>query len=526
MTLDAERSRRITAPDRAGAQPGPGRERLAVLLVLCGTGFLLTEDVSLHSIAVPTLLQQLGDRPNLHIAQWSPKVYMLAFAALLMAGGTLSDRFGAKRFLVGGYLLYLAGAVVHLALPSTALPLALARVVMGAAVALIIPATLSILSAVSGSALQRARAITLWAGCCAAGVTVVPLVTGLLLNNVLWPKVMAAIGITAVALLIGVIALVPKVPADPDSECDWPSTITITFGTGLVAFALMQAPDWGWLAPWVAGPMTAGIVLCVVSAIIRCGGQLPYDCLIAADARLRPAMFALAVGVSALCGTVFLAVQYLQAVRGHAPIVAGTLIFLPSCAATVLGAKLGSLVQRSYGVTAALTIGLTAILDGLAIGLTADAAGDLGSIVMMVTVASVGFGMVMSVGLDLMSAALPLSNYGTAWAATETMVQIGGLLGLALVGSLVDRGYHDRLRLPSALITAEGATVTRDSLGKGVAAAASVGTSLADAVQNAFLAGYRHGLLALIVVVAVVMVAILAAAARSKSRRGAAPLRR
>lgn len=192
----------------------------------------------------------------------------------------------------------------------------------------------------------------------------------------------------------------------------------------------------------------------------------------------------------------------------------------------MLGAKLGSLVQRSYGVTAALTIGLTAILDGLAIGLTADAAGDLGSIVLMVTVASVGFGMVMSVGLDLMSAALPLSNYGTAWAATETMVQIGGLVGLALVGSLVDRGYHDRLRLPSALITAEGATVTRDSLGKGVAAAASAGTSLADAVQNAFLAGYRHGLLALIVVVATVMVAILAAAARSKSRRGAAPLRR
>lgn len=527
MTLEAEGARRTVTAVRTGSDTEPvgtgRRDRVPVLLVLCGIGFLFSHDVSLHSIAVPTLLQQLGDRPNLHIAQWTPKVYVLTFAALLMLGGALSDRLGAKRVLIGGFLVYLAGAVVHLAAWQTALPLALARVAMGAAVALIIPATLSVLSAVCESALERARAITLWAGCCAVGVTVVPLVSGLILNHVLWPFVLAAIGFGAVALLIGVIRFVPAMPADAESPVDWPPTLTMTLGSGLLVFAFLQAPQWGWAAPSVAGPLAAGLVLSVASAIIRCGGHLPHDCLVQSDSRVRPAMFAVATAILALCGIVFLVVQYLQAVRGHAPVVSGTIIFLPSCLATVIGAKLGSQLRRSYGVTAALTVGLTAILDGLATGLTADAAGDLGAIVAMVTAASVGVGMVMSVGLEVVSAALPPSNYGSAWAAPETIVQVCGFLGLAIVGSMVDRGYHARLVVPIGVPSPDSAAVSHDSLGKGVAAAASAGTGtgtpLADAVQNAFLVGYRHGLLATIVVVAVVMVVILVSAARSTSAR-------
>ncbi|MRH89355.1 MFS transporter [Nocardia sp. SYP-A9097] len=526
MTLEAGNARRANTTAGTGSETDPDRaerrQRTIVLVVLCGTGFLFSHDVSLHSIAVPTLLQQLGDRPNLHIAQWTPKVYVLTFAALLMLGGALADRLGAKRVLVGGYLMYLAGAAVHVAVPTTVLPLALARVVMGAAVALIIPANLLVLSAVSGSSLHRAKAFTIWAGCCAAGVTVVPLVTGLILNDVLWPKVMVAIGISAVALLIGIIRFVPVMPADPGSPVDWPTITIATLGSGLTVFAFLQAPEWGWAAPWVAGPLVGGLVLAITSAVIRRGGHLPLDYLFRADARLRPAIFAVAVAVLTLCGMVFLTVQYLQAVRGHAPIVAGTIIFLPSCAATVIGAKLGQLVRRPYGVTAAFTCGLTAILDGLAFGLTADAAGDLGAIVAMVTAASVGFGMVMSVGLDMVSAALSASGDGIAWAAMETTVQVAGYLGLAIVGSLVDRGYHAGLVVPGHIPAPDGVAMSHDSLGKGVAAAAAsggdgIGAPLADAVQNAFLTGYRHGLLATIAVVAAVMIGILVSAARSKS---------
>ncbi|MBU3064865.1 MFS transporter [Nocardia sp. NEAU-G5] len=518
MTLGIDRSGRTA--ERGGASVRLGRwHRGLVVAVLCTIGFMTSFDTAGHAIAVPTLLQELGDRPVLHTSIWIPKVYVLAFTAFLMIGGTLADRFGAKRVLLCGGLLFVGGTATHLVLAMTSIPLVVARVFMGAGVAAMFPAALSILTAVSDTALARAGAVTLWSGSCAAGVTVVPLVSGLILNNVWWPRVIGSVGVVAMLMMIGVAVLVPATPADRESPADWPATIAVTLGIGLVMFALIQAPDWGWSSPPVIGTSVAGVVMSVVSAIIRRGGALPHDCFARADPRVRPAMFALGTAWLALFGIVFLIVQYLQAVHGHSPVVAGSVMFLPTCGASVIGAKLGSKVQRRFGMTAALTIGLTAVLDGLAIGLTADAQGDLGPIVAMATVACVGFAMVLSVALDAVSAALPLSPNASAWAATTTAVPSSGLFGLAIVACTVDSGYHAHL-VASGESLPFGGVVSSESLGKGVAMVASAGDrdrrQLAAAVQNAFLAGYRHGLLATIAIVAAVMAAILVTAAGSR----------
>ncbi|MFI5779342.1 MFS transporter [Nocardia sp. NPDC051570] len=491
------------------------QRRGVVLVVLWATSFLTSVDTSAHSIAVGTLLQQLGDRPVMRTSVWIPKAHVLGFAALLMIGGALTDRFGAKRVLVGGYLLYIGGTAAELALVTTSIPLIVIRVIMGAGAAVMIPATLSILTTIGRSVLERAKTVTVWAGCCAAGVTVVPLICGLILNHVWWPRVVAALGAIAVLSLIGVVVFVPATPADRTAAVDWPTIGTVTLGFGLVMFALVQAPDWGWSAPAVVATMVAGVALLVWSAIRRRGGSLPHDFFLRADTRVRPAMYALVGAIMALFGSVFLIVQYLQAVRGHTPIVAGWLLFLPACGATVIGVKVGSELQRRFGIPATLVVGLTAMLNGLATGLPADAKGELGPIVAMVTVVSVGFAVVLRVALGTMSAALPLARNGIAWAATATAIPFGGLLGVAIVGSLVDRGYHDHLVMPAKVPSHDGAVVSANSVGRGVAVATSAGERVADAVQNAFLAGYRHGLLATIAVVAVMVVAILVSAARS-----------
>ncbi|MEV6562787.1 MFS transporter [Nocardia sp. NPDC051756] len=519
MTLEIDRSGRGGEEGRTSTQAGPlrlsGRRRGLVLLVLCGTGFLISEDTSTHSIAVPTLLQQLGDRPVLQTSLWIPKVYVLAFIALLLVGGALVDRLGAKRVLVGGFLVYLIGSGVHLVLAQTSIPLLLARIFMGAGVAVIVPATLSILVLVSEPGGERARAVTLWAGCCAAGVTVVPLIAGLILNDVVWPRVVAGLGFTAVVLLIGTVLFVPAVRPDPACPVDWPATITVTLGVGLVSLALIQAPYWGWTSPSFGAALISGVLLAAVSAQVRRGGVLPHDCL-RADPRVRLAMAALATAILALFGAVFLTIQYLQAMGDRSSIVAGTFIFLPACVATAIGAKAGSALQRQGCVVAAIVIGLTAMVDGLAIGLTAGTQGELSPLVAMVAVTSVGFAMVLSIALDVMSAALPRTRTAIPWAAQMIVVQVSGLLGLAIVGSLVDRGYRAHFVIPAKLLAHGGAAVSQDPLGKGVAAAASAGEPLAVAVQNAFLAGYRHGLLAIIGVVAAMVVAILVSVARAR----------
>ncbi|MET7768257.1 MFS transporter [Nocardia sp. NPDC005366] len=491
------------------------RHRVLTLIALCGTSFLLSFDTSLHSIAVPTLLQQLGRPEFLHRTQWIPRVYLLAFIAMLVIGGMLIDRLGAKRVLIGGYLLYLGGLLAHIPLSFTQIPLGLTRVTMGIGVAAAIPASLTILVAMTQPGPERARVVTLWGGFCGAGVTIIPLISGVFLNGARLGQVAAAVWLIGTILLIMVVLFVPPVASEPVemSPTAWPATLTAATASGLAAFALIMAPKWGWTTPSVAGPMAAAAVLWCSAAIIRCGGSLPHDCLIRAGWCVRMAMFGLTAATVALSGIVFLVVQYLQAVRSGPPVVAGAIVFLPSCGAAVLGARWGRAVRTRYSVGATLTVGLTAILDGLAIGLTAGAGGELAPIVMMVTAASIGFGMVASAALYVLSVAMPSSGLGMAWAAPISVVQLGGLLGLAVVGSFVDRGYHDRLLVPSVVVSADGAVVGNDSLGKGLAVAASVGTHtgtrLADAVRSAFLTGYRHGLFTTMGIIATAIVAVL-----------------
>ncbi|MBF6302425.1 MFS transporter [Nocardia amamiensis] len=516
----------ITRPGRViRTQPAlpSNRGRRALVLSLIGaTGFLISQDVSLHSVAVSTLLQQLGDRDVLEFSLWIPKSYVLSLIVFLLIGGVLTDRCGAKRVLVAGCVTFLAGLVAHMLLAATSIPLLVARIVMGAGVAAIVPASLSILVLVSNAGRQRAQALLLWAGCLAAGVTVVPLVSGLLLNNLWWPRVALADAVVAVALLAGIVKFVPRCPGDPQAPVDWPSVVAATVGSGLVALGLLKAPDWGWTAVPVIVLLGSGTVLLVLAAATRRGGELPHDILLRADPRAQPAMFALSAAVVAEFGIVFVTIQYLQAVRGTDPVVAGALIFLPACVASAAGAKAGAVLQRRTGATTPLIIGLTMVLDGLAVGLTADAAGSLERIVGMVAVMSVGMGIVMAVALDAIGTALPSTRNGVLFAAQSAVVQLGSLLGLAVAGGLVDQGYRAGLVIPAKVAAHEGIVAVGQPLGMNVATAASVGDTLggplARAVQNAFLVGYRQALLATIVVVVVMMLVIGVLTARARLR--------
>ncbi|MFI6999108.1 MFS transporter [Nocardia sp. NPDC050175] len=516
-----------TLPARLGR-----RHRAAVLLVMCGLAFLLSFDTAIHAIAVPTLLQQLGDRPVLQTSQWIPKVFVVVAVALLIVGGVLADRFGAKRVLIVGLLTYLAGALANYPLAMTSVPLIGLRAVMGVGSALMVPAAMSIVGAVSDTDAGRVKAFTVWLGCFAAGVTIVQLVSGLVLDNLWWPRIVAVLGLIAVTSLFGVVTVVPAMPPDPPRPVDWSATTVVVLGVGLVTFALIQGPEWGWANPSIAVPLAAGILPPAILAIVRRRGNEPLqDYLFRSDPRIRRAVIAMAAVFLAVFGIVFLVIQYLQAVRGYSPIVAGWLSFLPTVAAMVIGAKLGPMLRRQLGPAAALIVGLAVVLDGLAIGLTADATGDLPPIVAMVTLASAGFAVVISVGMDTVIGAPPSSSRGISCAARMTFAQLSGLLGLAIVSSLVDSGYHEHLRVPAAVPIQQGGTVvSRDSLGKAVAVAASTvdqsAAPLAAAVQHAFLAGYRHGLLAIIGVIVATMVTIVVKSTASKRRRGQGPIAR
>ncbi|MEV0770602.1 MULTISPECIES: MFS transporter [Nocardia] len=517
MTVRSLRSTRSAPAEPAPKQVRP-RRRWPVLLIVCATGFLVSKDISMHAIAVPTLLQQLGDRDVLAFSLWIPKSYVISHVAFLMLGGVLCDRFGPKPLLTYGYLGYLVGQFAHLALESTSLPLMIARILMGASAAAMVPAALATLLRVSAPGLQRAQAILLWGAAVAAGVTVVPLISALLLGHVWWTRVIAVESVIAIALFVGIVALVPTSRPDPDAVVDWPSVIATVAGAALLAFGFIIAPDWGWTAPAVLASLLAGFGLLVVATMTRRAGELPHDWLLRAEPRVRPAMFALATSVVATFGMVFLVVQYLQAVRTEHPVLAGLAIFGPTCAATGFGAWAGSALYRRTNTIVPLIVGLTTVLDGLAVGLLADVDGGLMPIVVMATVVNAGLAIVMTVALGAISAALPATRHGIPFAAQSVVVQLGSMLGVAVVSGLVGEGYKAKFVVPAQVAARDGLAVTGEPLGRSVATAISVddqlGWQLAGAVRTAFLVGFRHGVVAILLVVAVMMAAILMLAAR------------
>lgn len=522
MTLELDPTAHTADTARTHGEPmrlGRWRRRL-VLLTLCAATFMISQDTAMHSIAVQTLLRQLGHRPDMAISLWLPTAHAVVYVALLLIGGVLADRLGAKRVMVGGYLLYLTGAAIQVTVPEVPIALLVARTIMGAGSAAVLPATLAMVVLVYGEGSRRARALTAWAGFSAAGVLASLLITAVVLNQVYWPVVMAGLAVTDLVILAGVLVIVPPVPADPASPVDWPAVAVMTVSSGCLALALYQAPKWGWTSPGFFIALGAGLVLAVVAATIRRGGSLPHDWLLRAEPRVRLVMIALGTAVLAMFGMVFLVIQYLQVLGGRVPVFAGLALFLPACVATAIGAKLGAALQRAGCVVAAVIIGSTAIMDGLAIGLTAGRPGDLVPLVVMVTVTGLGCALVFGIALEVVSAAHAPSRTGIAWAAQLILVQLSGLLGAAIVGGIVDRGYRARFVVPADILAASGPGIGRDPVGDGVRAVAlagdELGAPLAVAVRNAFVGGYRDGLLATIAAVAAVVVVILVASALAR----------
>ncbi|MFI2478095.1 MFS transporter [Nocardia xishanensis] len=522
-----ENTRVHAAETGACAEPMPlgAWRRRVVLLTLCAVAFMITEDTAMQTIAVQTLLRQLGHRPDLTISMWLPTAHVVAYVALLLGGGALADRLGAKRVMVGGYLIYLVGVALHVCFPSIPIALLVARTTMGVGAAAILPASLAMVVLVYGEGSRRARAVTAWAGCSTAGVMVAMLVTAVILNQVWWPNVLVAVMIANLIVLVGVLTAVPAVAVDPASPIDWPAILTMVGSGGLLALGLHQAVTVGFTSPLFLATMLLGGALAVVAARIRRGGSLPHDWLVSAAPRVRLVMLALGCAVLSMFGMVFLVIQYLQVLGGEVPVVAGLALFLPTCLATAVGAKIGAAFYRGGCAVVAVIIGSTAIMDGLAIGLTAGEPGDLIPLVAMATVTSLGCALVLGIALEVLSAANPTRRTGVRWAAKLVLVQLCGLCGVAIVNGLVAHGYAANFVVPAAVQAVGGVDVGHDPVGDGVRAVSMaddrLGVPLAIALRNAFVAGYRGGLLATIGVVAVVMVVMLVAVALNrKSKTG------
>jgi len=308
---------------------------------VCLAAFAINLDTTIVNVALPSLTRELGaDTRDL---QWIVDGYNLAFAALVLAAGSLGDRYGRRPALIAG-LLGFAVASAAGALCTSPSELIAARVAMGACAALIFPTTLSVITNTHTERSERAKAVGVWGAVTGLGVAIGPVTGGLLLTAFSWPSVFVALIPVAVLAAVAVWRIVPESRDPATPRVDRPGLVTASLAIGALVYSVIEAPGWGWGSP----RSLAGFAIALGAGVLFVGIERRtrhpmLDVSLFKERAFSAASGAVTVAFFALFGFIFLITQYMQFVRGYGPLSTGARILpvaLSIGGASVLGANL------------------------------------------------------------------------------------------------------------------------------------------------------------------------------------------
>ena len=469
-----------------------------MLVVVCLSALIVNVDNTILNVALPTLVRELHATSS--GLQWIVDSYAMVFAGLLLVGGALADRLGRKRLFLVGLVVFAAGSVgagfsdsVHLLIGF--------RAVMGVGAALTIPSSLSILNHTFRDPAQRARAIGAWAGTIGLGIAIGPIAGGLLLARFWWGSIFLVNVPIVVVGIVGAIVLVPDSTNPTATRTDPAGAMLSIAGLGMLLWAIIEAPTRGWTSGSVVGVGVAGIGLLGAFVAWEIHSRHPMlDPAFFADRRFSIAAAGECLGVFGLMGALFLQTQFLQFDLGLSPLGAGLRI-LPMAAVLVVSAPLSPILARVIGIKFTVAGGLVAVAGGLwQISAASMAATTYGDVVPGLLVIGLGAGLLLPTATNSVVGSVPRGDSGVGSAANAVALQVGGALGVAVVGSAMATRYQDHMttalaghRVPTA--------VRHDILGSlgGALAVAHVaggatGALLARASRAAFMSGLEVSL--------------------------------
>lgn len=476
------------------------RRRHVVLGVLCLSLLLVVASNMALNVALPVLGRDLHAGST--ALAWVVDVYVLAFAGLLLPAGALGDRFGRKGVLQCGLTVFVIAATLA-AFTTAPWQLALARAVMGAGAALVMPGTLSILATVFPPA-ERPSAIAVWASVAGASVAVSITGSGLVLEHFWWGAVfigMAAIG--AAALLAGR-WLLPTSRHAAEARFDHMGAVLSLLGVTGVLYGLIEGPDLGWSAPEIVGAFVIGL-LAVTSFVTweRRRSHPMLDVTFFADRRFMAGSLSIAVAYFALFGMYFLMTQYLQLVRGYSPLRAGVCA-LPAGIMQLAAANRSRSAVARYGMRRVLVAGLLASAGGLGLLATSGTASAIAVFEIGLGLLGVGIGMTMPPATGAIMRSLPQHMAGVGSAVNDLTREVGGAFGIGLLGSIALSRYRAIL----GPVLSGMPTSTRDSAAGGLAQVLGTPGSTQRAIGEAAQKAYTSGLeLAMVVGAAFIVLA-------------------
>jgi EmrB/QacA subfamily drug resistance transporter len=477
----------------------------AIVLSLLTIGF----DATILNVALPTLATEVPAGTDQ--LQWIVDAYLLVFAGLLLPMGALGDRFGRKRMLMLGLIIF-AIASLGATWATSAGQLVAARAAMGIGAAILTPITLAVLPVIFGRE-EQGRAIAVAAMAMGVGVPLGPIVGGYLLDHFWWGSVFLVNVPIALLALASVAVLLPESRDPSPRRVDAVGALLSVVGLTVLVYGIVEAPVRGWSSPVVLGALSLGAVLVVAFAVWERHAREPMiDLSLFGRPRFAWGTLAATLASFALFGLLFVLPQYLQAVTGHGALAVGIRL-LPMMGGLIVGAKAGESVAHRIGARAPVSAGLVVIAAGLGLGATTSVTSGYGLAATWLAIVGAGVGLALAPAMDAVLGEVTTERSGSGTALTMTLRQVGGALGVALLGSLSAAAYQDRLAAAPA--------AARESVAAAVAIAGQTGDA---ALLAAARSAYVHAMSVVLLVCAVVaLVGAVLVAIFLPARRAAVP---
>ncbi|MEV8069862.1 MFS transporter [Streptomyces sp. NPDC085995] len=450
----------------------PYARRWWALLVLCLSLLIIVMANTALTVAAPDMTRDLGLSSS--DLQWVIDGYTVPYAALMLLLGAIGDKYSRRGALVLGLLVFGGGAVFGYLADSAATVIA-ARAVMGVGAALIMPATLSLLAATFPRA-ERAKAITLWTATAGLAIAAGPVVAGALLKNHGWASTFLINVPVAAVALVAAFVLVPPSKAGHHDRIDYVGGLLSVVWTGALVYMIIQGPHFGWDAKAITAAVVAGAGL-IAFVLWELRHPRPIlDVRRFAHRRFAGANLAVALFFLAVFGAFYYLTQHLQFVLGYDALATGVRM-LPLAGAVFVGSALTGYLTPRVGMKWTVSAGMVGGTTALALLTRIDAGSSYGDLVAPLIILGLAIGLALSPCTDAIMGSFPESELGVGGAVNDTSLELGGSLGIAILGSLLATSYSDHLsdatagsRLPaSALSTAQ------DSVGAGYAVAQGIG---------------------------------------------------
>jgi EmrB/QacA subfamily drug resistance transporter len=473
-----------------GPQPSTTEDvgRYGILASMCLALVLVVASVSSVNLALTGISLDLGTTSSQ--LTWIADGYTVALAALVLPFGALGDRLGRRTLLLAGTIVF-GLAALSASIAQSPAALIGCRVVMGIGAAMIMPGTLSTITAVFPPS-KRGRAVSVWAGFASSGAILGLLTCGLILEWWTWRATFVATAVLAAVSFLAALILAPNT-ADPEEAVnDLPGYALSAIGIGALIFWFIDGSEAGWTTP----NAVAGLAVAAASLVAFVRWELRVerpmlDVRLFALPGFTTGTLALTVQFLCLFGFFLVGLQFLQLILGYSPLLSA-LCLLPMATIVMPLSRIAPHLVERFGQRTIMTIGLTSLGLGLVSMAQLDGDSTYWQFLVGLVVFGLGMAFTSTPSTTAIVTSLPRAKQGVASAVNDVSRELGSALGIAILGSLFNAGYSSAVSEATTSLPDDVADAVAESPGAGLAVASELGVdgrSLADSVQNAFSSG-------------------------------------